>query len=92
MIKELDKEAAAALHDLLQSAARLQNRLAAQALSQFPGAPDPDFYRGLAWMHTQCCRLLDDGEDPRTIEVPALIERAAEEYVASHTPSDLGDE
>jgi len=28
----------------------------------------------LGWCYSYCCRLLDEGKDPRTEEVPMLIE------------------
>lgn len=30
----------------------------------------------LGWMYAACCSLLDKGTDPRTVEVPALLEQA----------------
>ena len=30
----------------------------------------------LGWMHGYCCILLDKGQDPRTEEVPKIIENA----------------
>lgn len=30
----------------------------------------------LGWMHAACCIALDRGNDPRLLEVPALLEQA----------------
>ena len=40
-------------------------------------APDP---ASLGWMHAACCTLLDNGDDPRKVEVPALLERAQADF------------
>lgn len=40
-------------------------------------APDP---ASLGWMHAACCILLDNGEDPRKVEVPALLEQAKADF------------
>jgi hypothetical protein len=33
-------------------------------------------YEAIGWCHAFCCAALDDGLDPRTIEVPAILEKA----------------
>lgn len=40
----------------------------------WPEMPDR-FYEGLGWMHAECCAALDRGEDPRSFEVGAMVER-----------------
>jgi len=33
-------------------------------------------YVAIGWMHAEACAILDRGSDPRTEEVPGIIERA----------------
>jgi 20S proteasome alpha/beta subunit len=33
-------------------------------------------YQAIGWTHAYCCSLLDNGWDPRKIEVPEMIEKA----------------
>ena len=33
------------------------------------------FYEGIGWTYAECCAALDRGEDPRQMEVPAMLER-----------------
>jgi hypothetical protein len=33
-------------------------------------------YEAIGWTHTFCCSSLDNGIDPRTIEVPEMLEKA----------------
>jgi len=33
-------------------------------------------FQGIGWAHTDCCIALDDGEDPRTMDIAAQLDRA----------------
>jgi hypothetical protein len=30
----------------------------------------------LGWMHAECCIILDNGGDPRTVDIPDILSRA----------------
>ena len=38
-------------------------------------------FESIGWCHAYCCTLLDDDFDPRTREVPRIIEDAKEDLV-----------
>jgi hypothetical protein len=47
---------------------------------------------GLGWCYSYNCVLLDKGLDPRTEEVPKLIEAAQRDGILAGTPKEVADE
>ncbi len=37
--------------------------------------------KSVGWTFAYCCQLLDDGKDPREIEIPEVIEKAYDELI-----------
>ena len=46
-------------------------------------------YVAIGWTHAFCCSLLDDGEDPRKIEVPEMIEKAEKQLPGRNKDYDM---
>lgn len=49
-------------------------------------------HEGLGWMHAELCSRLDKGEDPRTVEVPELLEAANYDLAAARGETEDGDD